>query len=552
VTDPYDHTDAPVDPEHDALLGLHGTAGTFGGERSDPGFGADQIGAGLTTLSRASTDMVSYGARLDVLHALAKEDFPGYERHQTEYLDLAASIGQPNGLDGATVLDDVKASAQGDQALSDTATGQALPHEATAFVGQEICNTAKVWVDGKQATWIFSEFETDAPFETLVGWVDPRGWPQRSPMLFKRMDLIGGEITQLRGVGADQHWHGEFLEEVQLVDRLRTLLHCDFYAMPDRDEGAAVGMTYNLTFSVADQILVDRGFLLASDIGGGMHRAKALKIVGFEASSWDTVARFVCPLWTDFVRQAARGGTTTTPHEPTKVPPSPGGDDDGSPFPGAELLNQWVDCVGDAAKAYSNMAADVTNRATSGNYKVADLTRDAAQYWLQLARDWATAWSKGMELLEDVASGDQDFGLRPRADSGQATPTAAATAATSAAATPGVRAAAAATAAAAGATTQATAPAAAEEESTTIPIPRLDPAATVTCSDLVCIEAGNVTIAAGDVTVTRTTVSGSPAVRVAVAGGAGPAGLYLGTLTISGGGTLPIQFYVSNAVHESP
>jgi hypothetical protein len=371
-------------------------------------------------------------------------------------------------------------------------------------------------------------------------------------MLFKRMDLIGGEITQLRGVGADQHWHGEFLEEVQLVDRLRTLLHCDFYAMPDRDEGAAVGMTYNLTFSVADQILVDRGFLLASDIGGGMHRAKALKIVGFEASSWDTVARFVCPLWTDFVRQAARGGTTTTPHAPNKLPPLPGGDDDGSPFPGAELLNQWVDCVGDAAKAYSNMAADVTNRATSGNYKVADLTRDAAQYWLQLARDWATAWSKGMELLEDVASGDQDFGLRPRADSGEATPTAGATAATSAAAvTPGVRSAAAATAAAAGATTQATAPAAAEEESTTIPIPRLDPAATVTCSDLVCIEAGNVTIAAGDVTVTRTTVSGSPAVRVAVAGGAGPAGLYLGTLTISGGGTVPIQFYVSHAVHES-
>ncbi len=73
----------------------------------------------------------------------------------------------------------------------------------------------------------------------------------------------------------------------------------------------------------------------------------------------------------------------------------------------------------------------------------------------------------------------------------------------------------------------------------------------MTCSDLVCIEAGNVTIAAGDVTVTRTTVSGTPAVEIAIAGGAGPAGLYLGTLTISGGGTLPIQFYVSRAVHAS-
>jgi hypothetical protein len=550
MTDSYEHADPPVDPEHDALLGLHGTAGTFGGVRHDPGFGPDQVGAGLATLTRASTDAVSYGARLDVLHALAKADFPGYERHQTEYLDLARSIGQPHGLDGETVLDDVKASAQGDQGFTDTDTGRALPHEATAFVGQEICNTAKVWVDGKQATWIFSEFETDAPFETLVGWVDPRGWPKRSPMLFKRMDLIGEEVTQLRGVGADEHWHGEFLEEVQLVDRLRTLLHCDYFAMPERGEGGAVGMTYNLTFSIADQILVDRGFLLASDIGGGKHRAKALKIVGFEASSWDTVARFVCPLWTDFVRQAARGGTTTTPHSPSKNPPSPGGNGEGSPFPGAELINQWVDCVGDAAKTYTKMVADVSDRAVSGNYKVADLTRDAAQYWLQLARDWSTAWSYGMELMEDVASGDQDFGLRPPGDSRQATQSTAAPA--PGAAAPDAKANTSTTAAATGAmTTQATAPTAANEESTTIPIPQLDPAAAVTCSNLVCIEAGNITIAAGDVTVTRTTVSGTPAVEIAVAAGAGPAGLYLGTLTVSGGGTLPIQFYVSRAVHES-
>jgi hypothetical protein len=550
MTDPYDHVDPAVDPEHEALLGLHGTAGTFGGERSDPGFGPDQIGAGLATVTAASTDVVSYGARLDVLHALAKSDFPGYEQHEDRYRELANSVGEPHGLDAETVLSDVKATAQGDQAFADTTTGQSLPHDAVAFVGQEICNTERVWVDGKPATWIFSEFETDAPFETLVGWVDPRGWPKRSPLLFKQMDLVGEEITQLRGVGAEQHWHGEFLEVVQLVKELRTLLHCDYFAMPERAEGAAVGMTYNLTFSVADQILVDRGFLLASDIGGGKFRAKALKIVGFEEASWDTVALFVCPLWTDFVRQAARGGTTTTPHAPSKNPPSPGGNGGGSPLFG-ELLNQLVDCVGDTAKTYNKMAADVTNRAVSGNYKVADLTRDAAQYWLQLARDWSTAWSYGMELIEDVASGDQDFGLGAR---GQTSQDAGATAAAApGAAVPSRQATVPTAAAAVNATATATpvAPAAADEESTTVPIPGLDPAAAVTCSDLVCIEAGNVTIAAGDVTVTRTTVSGTPAVKIAIAGGAGPAGLYLGTLTISGGGTLPIQFYVSRAVHAS-
>ena len=86
----------------------------------------------------------------------------------------------------------------------------------------------------------------------------------------------------LSGLEAPEHWHGEFFEEVQLVDRLKTLLHCDYFS----DPGTAVGMTYDLTRSLGGQIIVDRGFLLASDIGGGTHRVKALKIVGFEESSW--------------------------------------------------------------------------------------------------------------------------------------------------------------------------------------------------------------------------------------------------------------------------
>ncbi len=211
-----------------------------------------------------------FGARLDVLHALAKADFPDYDKHEAAYIALADSIGAPNGLDAQTVLDDVKASAGGDTPFAATRTAAKLPHSATAFVGEEICNTARVVVDGKAATWIFSEFETDAPFAQLARWVDPRNWPDNAPMMFKRMELIGGEITALTGLEVPEHWHGEFLEEVQLVQRLKTLLHCDYYA----DPGTAVGMTYDLTFSVEDQIIVDRGFLLASDIGGGAHRVR--------------------------------------------------------------------------------------------------------------------------------------------------------------------------------------------------------------------------------------------------------------------------------------
>jgi hypothetical protein len=219
---------------------------------------------------------VSMGARLDVLHALAAADFPRFESNADDYTRLAQSIAGPNNVDAQTLLDDIKASAGGDTAFAATSTGQALPHSAAAFVGQDLCHTARVTVDGKPATWIFSEFETDASFEDLAEWVNPASWAKRGPMLFKKMELVGGAPTSMSGIDARQHWHAEFLEEVQLVDRLKTILHCDYFSQTDQ----AVGTTYDLTFSVDHQITVDRGFLLATDVGNGKRRVKVLKIVG--------------------------------------------------------------------------------------------------------------------------------------------------------------------------------------------------------------------------------------------------------------------------------
>ena len=74
----------------------------------------------------------------------------------------------------------------------------------------------------------------------------------------------------------DEHWHGVFHEEVQLVKRVNTLLHCDYW----RDGDRAAGMTYELDLSLDDEIDVDRGFLLVNN-AGGVRRVKTLKIVGF-------------------------------------------------------------------------------------------------------------------------------------------------------------------------------------------------------------------------------------------------------------------------------
>jgi len=524
-----------IDPAHQALLGLHDLAGTFGDAHPDldHGFGPDSTGRALAQLAEAPEDQVSFGARLDVLHALAGADFPGYDRHEAEYVRLAQSIGAPHGLDAQTVLDDVKASEGGDAAFAETTTARALPHEATAFVGEDVCHTARVKVGGKPATWIFSEFETDAAFENLASWVDPNNWPVRSPMLFKRMDLIQGTATDLAGLEGEQHWHGEFLEEVQLVDRLRTGLHCDYYSR----RGNSVGMTYNLTFSVNNQIIVDRGFLLATDIGGGLHRVKALKIVGFEESGWDTVALFVCPLWTDFVRQATTGGTSSTPRDPSEQPtpaPSGSGPSPGMPLPGDELLDEWVDFFGEAAKTYAHLVGDVARKAVAGGYRAPEMVKDGARYWSQLAKDWSRAWAYGIELIQDIAEEgtdlapkppdpDRSWRSQPRTEgSGYATAAAVATRT-------------------------------GEPEGTTIPIPALTTGATVTSSDLVSIEAGAAIISAAAVTVTRTTLAdGTAAVRVAPEGGDYPAGLYVGMLAVDGQPLVPVQIYLSHAVHGTP
>ena len=75
-------------------------------------------------------------------------------------------------------------------------------------------------------------------------------------MLFKGMTVVDADEPVALGPPGDPHWHGVFHEEVQLLQRVNTLLHCDYWQQGTE----AAGMTYDLSLSLDNEIDVDRGF----------------------------------------------------------------------------------------------------------------------------------------------------------------------------------------------------------------------------------------------------------------------------------------------------
>jgi hypothetical protein len=505
--------EAEADAQHNALVGLHVLAGRLPSGVDVPGFRPPNTPAALRTLADAPADVVTLSSRLAVLHDLAAADFPAREGNEAEYRRLAASVADPYHIDPADLLADLKTAAERIQPFSATASGQALPHALVAFIGRDVCTTRTVRVGGLTATWIFSEFETDAPFDQVADWVDPRNWPTRGPMLFKRMDVVGGRPTVIGTLG-DNHWHGVFHEEVQLVKRLHTLLHCDYW----ESAGRSAGMTYELDVSLDGEINVDRGFLLVNDLAG-VRRVKALKIVGFTADEWNPVAQLVCPFWTDWVRSAVEGGTATSPKVPTHTPT-------GAPQ-GSDILDAWVDFLGSSARTYGDLFGDMASRAVSGNYAVSDWVADGTRYWSQLAKDWARAWSYGWSVLQEVAERGLDATLMPPEAPPEPGRGFATAMATGAAAGP-----------------------AAGLEGTTVPVPGLSADDRISCTPLVSIEAGGATIPDSSLTVTVVQLDdGNYGARLATNEATAVPGLYVGELRVDPERrpSVPVQLYISRA-----
>ena len=519
-----DHRDDYPDEYRDALLELHRLSGAFEKLPTGPGLRRPPSTEALHAVAVADEKDVSVGARLHVLYNLAKAGLPGGDKAKDEYHLLADSIVQGSGVDADQLLDDVKQSThQGGVTFAETASGKALPHRHVAFIGQDVCNTRAVEVDGLRAAWIFSEFETDAPMDQVAGWIDPRSWPERGPMLFKGMELVGtAEPVKIDTLGKD-HWHGVFREEVQLVKRVTTLLHCDHWR-----SATAAGMTYSLDLSLDGEIDVDRGFLSVEDLGK-VRRVRALKIVGFTEDVWDDVAQMVCPFWTDWVRGAVEGGTSSRP-APTSDEPA-GGQSRPS---AADALDDWIRFFGESARTYLDLFADTSNRAVAGRSTGADWLADGNRYWSQLAKDWARAWTSGLEALEELAREGLDAGLTPPGTD-RSTARGLASAAT---------------AVATGSAADTSRPSGGE--GTTVPVPGLAADSPVTCSALVSIESGGAQIS--DVSVTVEPLGGGRfGARVSTGDTTSPAGLYVGTLKTPDGKELaPVQLYLARAGEAEP
>lgn len=508
----------PVDEHHVALLSLHTQTGE---ELPDPGllpgFRRMPTGPALRALAAAPTEEVPISARLGALGSLVRAGLPEWETEKQAYRELAGSVASARGgVDPDQLLSDLKEARATGVPFHTLQSGQALPHHEAAFIGEDVCSTRTVRTGGLEATWVFSEFETDAPFSGVADWVDPRNWPRRGPLLFKAMNLVGGQQPVDLDPPGDPHWHGVFEEEVQLMQRVRTLLHCDFWQDGDR----AAGMTYDLALSLDDQIDVDRGFLLVNDVGP-VRRVKALKIVGFKDAMWDQVASLVCPFWTDWVRAAVEGGSSSSPAASRPRP--------AAPEDGTSVCDEWIDFMSESARVYSKVFADMRDRAVSPDLSATTLAEDQRRLFSLLAKDWAQAWSFGMDTMRDVARGGVTVSSPP--------PPPPRTSATATEDGP------------VSAFARSVRPEEAGVEGTTVPLADLTPQDSPTVSDLVSIESGGAVIpAAGIQTSVEHLGGGGLGVHLWVAAADLAPGLYVGQVTARAGAAgVPVQLYISRS-----
>jgi hypothetical protein len=260
------------------------------------------------------------------------------------------------------------------------------------------CAAVPVDVEGKQAVWIFTEFETGESLKNLRDWLIPDHWPEWGGEMFKEMRPIGGiDLRSTRGNA--QHTHSNYLEVVEIGGhRLETELRCE---LKSTKTWAAV--SYDLDRSIGDVLQVDRGYLMVADVGGRRH-VKALKVVGFTDTLLNTVATQVCPEWSVWVQRATKVAAVQAAGG--SVDPRPGSVGDSIPnvsesadgigaFTGG-MAEQWVATVTDMVEFYAPFTVDVSERLWSGRYGRVDAANDSSRLFQRLARDWSRAWQTGM------------------------------------------------------------------------------------------------------------------------------------------------------------
>ena len=387
---------------HDAWWSLYDRAANV-----DPAGGAPfrrlSLPDALRRLSDPDADRLTESIRWRALTELARPsggELPEYQQHGGHYQTYLRRL--PSKVPHEVV-------ARGDEAVQQHAE-QTMQREL-ASPPEDICNIEQVVVDGQDAVWIFSEFETEEDHQQLVEWVQPENWPTWGHIMFKNMTPIG-DPKPVRSTAGERHQ--DYLEVVSLAGReLHTVLRCDF-----KDARDWVGMTYDLVESIDGLLTVDRGFLLATELPSGRHVVKALKIVGFREPAGNFLACLVCPLWTDFARQATRnaaialaerslGPVGSKPSErPNRTSRGTGPNPLDASTLASDLSDQWVQTMTGAVSHYTTYAQEIGLRLLAGTYGREDAARDRRKLLVSLARDWGRAWKAGIDLVTGMAAID--------------------------------------------------------------------------------------------------------------------------------------------------
>jgi hypothetical protein len=382
--------------------------------------------------------------------------------------------------------------------------------EATLSGSGVTCAAVPVDVEGKQAVWIFTEFETSESLKTLRDWLIPDHWPSWGGEMFKEMRPLGSLDLRPSRSGAKQT-HSNYLEVVEIGGhRLETELRCDYKSA---ERWAAT--SYDLNRSIGDMLQVDRGYLMVVDIGGRRH-VKALKIIGFTNTLLNTVATDVCPEWSTWVQRAtavsavqAKGGGSPTPGSIGDSDPRLSWSAQGAAAFTGGVAQQWIETMTDMMDFYGPFLSDVGERVWSGHYGQPDVANDTSRLFQRLARDWSRAWQTGMDGVSNWA----EVNVRPTAD-----------------ADPGRS--------------------ARTVEHTTLMVKARSDDARVSITDLTRVGETAATIPSSEFTITPSVIekAGRAYVTIQAETAEFPAGLYEGSLVAgTGGKQAPALFYVSHA-----
>ena len=379
------------------------------------------------------------------------------------------------------------------------------------------CTAVPVDVEGKQAVWIFTEFETDESLKNLRDWLIPENWPDWGGEMFKEMRPIGSVDVRPSKSNAQQT-HSRYLEVVEIGGhRLETELRCEFKSTqdvggrqlrhgpqhrghaPGRPRLSHGGRRGRPTPREGPQGRRVHRYAAQHRRNGSLSGVEQLGAARGESGRGPGCRRLGEP----DSRLGRRLGSQQSPGPPRAPQRSP------AAWPSSGSSNV-TDCVG----FYAPFTVDVTERVWSGKYGRVDAANDTSRLFQRLARDWSRAWQAGMDNVSTWA----EVTVRPTAgaDPGDSART---------------------------------------TEHTTLMVKARSDKAQVSISDLTRIGRTQATIKASEITITPAVIqsAGHAYVTIQAETSRVPCGLYEGALVAGAGGKqAPALFYVSHAQPAQP